>query len=96
MTINPIITANDGIPFGVGTTTYGFVNGELYQIPTGNVGSGVPFAGPGQPLQSYNAECYVDPAFPGSYFHPKDYACRGDQESALAGQRSRRRACTWI
>ncbi|HTX58898.1 MAG TPA: hypothetical protein VMH02_04405, partial [Verrucomicrobiae bacterium] len=86
ITINPILTANDGIPFGVGTTTYGFVNGVLYQIPTGNIGQSLPFAGPGQPLQSYNALCYVDPAFPGSIFHPKDYACRGDKESTLAGQ----------
>lgn len=86
ITINPIITANGGIPFGVGTTTYGFINGVLYQIPTGNVGQGLPFAGPGQPLQAYNALCYVDPAFPGSIFKPHDYACRGDKESPLAGQ----------
>jgi Carboxypeptidase regulatory-like domain len=85
-TINPIITANNGIPFGVGTTTYGYVNGVLYQIPTGNLGQGLPFAGPGEPLQSYNSECYYDPAFPGSIFHPKYYACRGDNESAIAGQ----------
>ncbi|MBV8722017.1 MAG: carboxypeptidase regulatory-like domain-containing protein [Candidatus Eremiobacteraeota bacterium] len=86
ITINPIITANGGIPYGVGTTTYGFVNGVLYQIPTGNLGQGLPFAGPGQPLQAYNSLCYVDPVFPGSIFHPKYVACRGDQESALAGQ----------
>src|SRR4029077_17584814 len=30
--------------------------------------------------------CYVDPAFPGSYNKPKDYACRGFAEPALAGQ----------
>lgn len=86
LTINPIITANDGIPFGVGNTSYGFVNGVLYQIPTGNLGSNLPYAGPGQPLQAYNAECYNDPAFPGSYFKPKYVACRGDHESTLAGQ----------
>jgi hypothetical protein len=86
ITINPIITANGGIPYGVGTTTYGFINGVLYQIPTGNVGQGVPFAGPGQPLQPYNALCYVDPAFPGSIFKPKYVACRGDKEAPLAGQ----------
>ena len=85
-TINPIITANDGIPFGVGTTTYGFINGVLYQLPTGNLGSNLPFAGPGQPLQAYNSECYQDPAFPGSAFKPKYVACRGDSESTLAGQ----------
>ena len=85
-TINPIITANDGIPFGVGTTTYGFINGVLYQLPTGNIGSNLPFAGPGQPLQAYNAQCYNDPAFGGSYFKPKYVACRGDSESPLAGQ----------
>jgi hypothetical protein len=86
LTINPIITANNGIPFGVGTTTYGFINGQLYQIPTGNIGQALPFAGPGQPLQAYNAECYDDPAFPGSILHPKYVACRGDKESPVAGQ----------
>ncbi len=85
-TINPIFTANEGIPFGVGTTSYGFINGQLFQVPTGNIGAGLPYAGPGQPLQSYNAECYYDPAFPGKYQQPKYFACRGDQESILAGQ----------
>ena len=46
----------------------------------------MPFAGPGQPLQAYNSECYQDPAFPGSAFKPKYVACRGDSESTLAGQ----------
>jgi hypothetical protein len=86
ITINPIFTADQGIPFGVGTTTYGFVNGQLYQLPTGNLGQALPFAGPGQPLQAYNAECYYDPAFAGNYFKPKYFACRGDSESLLAGQ----------
>jgi hypothetical protein len=85
-TINPIFTADDGIPFGVGMTSYGFVNGELMQIPTGNLGANLPYAGPGQPLQAYNAECYNDPAFAGSYLNPRYFACRGDSESVLAGQ----------
>jgi|GEM_PF-646936 len=86
ITINPILSADGGIPFGVGTTSYGFINGKLYQIPTGNLGQNLPYAGPGEPLQAYNAECYDDPAFAGSYFHPKYVACRGDSESVLAGQ----------
>ncbi|MBV8638566.1 MAG: carboxypeptidase regulatory-like domain-containing protein [Candidatus Eremiobacteraeota bacterium] len=86
ITINPIFTANGGIPFGVGTTSYGFINGQLFQIPTGNIGAGLPYAGPGQPLQSYNSECYYDPAFPGKYQNPKYFACRGDAESVLAGE----------
>ncbi len=85
-TFNPILTANGGVPFGVGKTSIGFVNGVLYSIPTGNIGVSTPFAGPGLPNQSYNATCYNDPAFAGSYFHPKYFACRGNNEPALAGQ----------
>jgi hypothetical protein len=84
--INPILSFDGGEPFGVGLTSYGFVNGQLYALPTGNLGQDVPYAGPGQPLQPYNALCYLDPGFPGNYFHPRYYACRGDSESALAGQ----------
>lgn len=83
---NPIFSFDSGVPFGVGKTAIGFVNGVLMQIPTGNLGVATPYAGPGLPNQSYNATCYVDPAFPGNYFNPKDYACRGYNEPALAGQ----------
>ncbi len=82
-TINPIFSGNAGIPYGVGTTSYGFVNGQLYQLPTGNLGSNVPYAGGATP---YVAECYNDPAFAGNYFKPKYVACRGDGESVLSGQ----------
>jgi len=85
-TFNPIITADNGVPFGVGRTSYGFVNGTLYAIPTGNIGIQTPFAGPGLPNQSYNATCYDDPAYAGTYFAPKYFACRGYSEPALAGQ----------
>lgn len=84
--INPILTYDGGEPFGVGMTSYGFVNGTLYALPTGNLGQNLPFAGPGQPNQAYNSTCYNDPAFAGSYFKPKYFACRGNSEPALAGQ----------
>jgi len=85
--INPIFSLDAGIPFGVGRDAIGFINGILYHLPTGNVGVATPYAGPGNPNQSINATCYVDPAFPGSYLHPKDFACRGYDEPALAGQK---------
>jgi len=84
--INPILSADGGYPFGVGRDAIGFVNGVLYHLPTSNVGVATPYAGPFLPNQSYNATCYVDPAFAGNYFHPKYYACRGYSEPALAGQ----------
>ncbi len=84
--VNPIFSYDGGIPYGVGMTSYGFVNGTLYAIPTGNIGISAPFAGPGLPNQSYNSTCYNDPAFPGNFFHPKYFACRGNSEPALAGQ----------
>ncbi|GAC1652778.1 MAG: hypothetical protein NVS9B12_02400 [Vulcanimicrobiaceae bacterium] len=85
-TFNPILSFDGGQPFGVGKTSYGFVNGQLYAVPTGNIGINVPFAGPGLPNQAYNSTCYNDPAFAGSYFNPKYFACRGNNEPALAGQ----------
>lgn len=84
--INPILSYDGGIPFGVGMTSYGFINGTLYAVPTGNLGISIPFAGPGLPNQSYNSTCYDDPAFAGNYFKPKYFACRGNSEPALAGQ----------
>ncbi len=84
--INPIFSYDGGEPFGVGMTSYGFINGQLYAIPTGNIGIQAPFAGPGLPGQSYNATCYDDPAFLGSILKPKYFACRGNSEPALAGQ----------
>lgn len=84
--VNPIFSFDGGIPYGVGMTSYGFINGVLYAVPTGNLGINVPFAGPGLPNQSYNSTCYNDPAFAGNYFHPRYFACRGNSEPALAGQ----------
>lgn len=84
--INPIFAFDGGEPFGVGKTSFGFVNGVLYAIPTGNLGISTPFVGAPVPNQSFNATCYDDPAFAGNYFHPKYFACRGNNEPALAGQ----------
>lgn len=84
--LNPIFSFDGGEPFGVGKTSYGFVNGVLYAIPTGNIGISTPFSGSPVPNEAFNATCYDDPAFPGSYFHPKYFACRGNSEPALAGQ----------
>jgi hypothetical protein len=83
---NPIFSFDGGEPFGVGKTSFGFINGSLYAIPTGNIGISTPFVGNPFPGQSFNAVCYDDPAFAGNYFHPKYFACRGDAEPALAGQ----------
>jgi hypothetical protein len=84
--INPIFSYDGGEPFGVGMTSFGYVNGKLYAIPTGNLGISTPFTGAPQPNQSFNATCFDDPAFAGNYFHPKYFACRGNSEPALAGQ----------
>jgi Carboxypeptidase regulatory-like domain len=84
--VNPIFSFDSGVPFGVGQTAIGYINDVLSQIPTGNLGVATPYAGPGLPNQPYNATCYVDPAFPGSYYDPRDFACRGYSEPALAGQ----------
>ena len=83
---NPIFYFDGGEPFGVGQDAIGYVNGVLYHLPTSNIGVATPYAGPGGPNQSFNATCYVDPAFAGSYFHPRDAACRGFQEPPYAGQ----------
>ena len=84
--INPILSFDGGEPFGVGRDAIGFINGVLYHIPTGNVGVATPYAGAGGPNLTQNATCYVDPAFAGNYFQPRDFACRGFSEPALAGQ----------
>ena len=83
---NPIFSFDGGEPFGVGKTSFGFINGVLYAIPTGNIGIQTPVSGSPFPGQSFNATCYDDPAFAGNYFHPKYFACRGNNEPALAGQ----------
>jgi hypothetical protein len=85
--INPIFNADGGEPFGVGLDAIGYVNGVLYHLPTCNLGVCTPYAGPGLPNQAYNATCYDDPAFPGNYFDPNYFACRGYAEPALAGQK---------
>lgn len=84
---NPIFSADVGLPFGVGLDSIGFVNGVLYHLPTCNLGQCVPYAGPGLPNQSFNSTCYLDPAFSGNYFDPRYFACRGNSEPSLAGQK---------
>jgi len=84
--VNPIISFDGGEPFGVGTDAIGYINGVLYHLPTCNLGICTPYAGPGLPNQSYNSTCYLDPAFPGNYMNPNYFACRGNNEPALAGQ----------
>jgi len=84
--ITPTVNFNGGYPFGVGKTSIGFIDGVLTTIPETNFGIGVPFAGANGPGNPYNAEYYVDPAYPGSYMNPNIAASRGYNEPALAGQ----------
>jgi len=84
--INPIFNADSGIPFGIGLDSIGFVNGVLYHLPTCNLDQCLPYSGPGSPQGSFNSTCYLDPAFPGNYFNPKYFACRGFNEPSIAGQ----------
>jgi len=83
--ITPSILANNGYAFGVGRSSYGYVNGQLYTIPETNYGSNLPYAGPQGPLNAYNASYYVDPQVPGSSQHPNIASSRGYNEPAIAG-----------
>lgn len=83
--VNPIFNADRGIPFGIGLDSIGFVNGVLYHLPTCNLDQCLPYAGPGSPQGPFNSVCYLDPAYPGNYFNPKYFACRGNNEPSLAG-----------
>ncbi len=84
--VNPILDFDGGEPFGVGRDAIGYINGVLYHMPTGNLGVATPYAGAAGPNLPIDATCYVDPADPGSYLNPRDFACRGNNEPALAGQ----------
>ena len=74
--INPIVSYNHGYPIGAGLNTATFVNGVAYGVTNTNVTS---------PIGSTGATQYVDPANPGSLFHPNVAATRGTPESSSAG-----------
>ncbi len=88
ITITPTIFANDGYPFGVGTSSIGYVNGELLTIPETNYGPNTPYAGVSGPGNAYNASYYVDPQVPGSTLNPNIAASRGYAEPAIAGDKN--------
>ena len=83
--ITPSLLANEGYAFGVGRSSFGFVNGNLYTIPETNFGVNTPYAGYGGPGNAYNASYYVDPQVPGSTFNPNVAGNRGYNEPAQAG-----------
>jgi hypothetical protein len=83
--ITPSLLANSGYAFGVGRSSYGYINGVLYNVPENNYGVGVPYAGVGGPGNAYNASYYVDPQVPGSTLNPNVVASRGNSEPAIAG-----------
>jgi hypothetical protein len=83
--ITPSLLANFGYAFGVGRSSFGFVNGVLYTVPETNYGINKPYAGVGGPGNAYNASYYVDPQVPGTSFDPYIVANRGYDEPAIAG-----------
>ncbi|HEV3154460.1 MAG TPA: carboxypeptidase-like regulatory domain-containing protein [Candidatus Baltobacteraceae bacterium] len=83
--INPIFAFDGGYPTGVGSQTYGGVNGQYIWIHETNFGAGAPLGGPQGPGNPYNASFFVDPANPGSYLSPNIAASRGYPEPALPG-----------
>lgn len=85
--INPIFAFDTGYPIGVGTQTYGGVNGAYVWIPETNFGAATPLGGPNGPGNAYNSSYYVDPANPGTYLNPNIAASRGFNEPALPGNK---------
>ncbi len=85
--INPIFAFDGGFPTGVGSQTYGAVNGAFTWIHSTNYGQGNPLGGPQGPGNPYNASYFVDPANPGSYLNPNIAASRGYDEPNLPGNR---------
>jgi len=83
--INPIFAFDGGFPTGVGSQTYGAVNGAFTWIPETNFGAATPLGGPNGPGNPYNASFFVDPANPGNYLNPNIAASRGFNEPALPG-----------
>jgi len=72
--VNPIIGFNIGYPIGTGLITAYGLNGKYYNLPATNVTNG-----------STSANQYVDPANPGTVFHPNVAASRGTPEKNSAG-----------
>jgi hypothetical protein len=83
--ITPSLLANTGYAFGVGRSSFGFINGVLYTVPETNYGVGVPYAGVGGPGNAYNASYFVDPQVPGATLKPNIVGSRGYDEPAIAG-----------
>jgi hypothetical protein len=83
--INPIFAFDGGFPTGVGSQTYGAVNGQYTWIPETNFGAATPLGGPQGPGNPYNASFFVDPANPGNYLSPNIAASRGYPEPSLPG-----------
>jgi outer membrane receptor protein involved in Fe transport len=74
--VNPIIGFNVGYPIGAGLVTPFQLNGKNYNLPQTNVTNAT---------GSTVATQYVDPANPGSVFHPNIAASRGTPEKNSAG-----------
>jgi hypothetical protein len=83
--ITPSLLANLGYAFGVGQSSYGFINGVLYNIPETNFGANLPYSGINGPNNPYNASYYVDPQVPGTTAKPNIAGNRGYNEPAIAG-----------
>jgi hypothetical protein len=74
--VNPIVGFNDGYPIGAGLITATTFNGKYYNLPSTNVTNQAGSALAGQ---------YVDPANPGTIFHPNVAASRGTPEKNSPG-----------
>jgi hypothetical protein len=83
--ITPIFAFDGGFPTGIGSQTYGAVNGQYIWMRETNFGAATPLGGPNGPGNPYNASYFVDPANPGSYLNPNIAASRGYDEPALPG-----------
>ncbi len=81
--INPILSFNDGYPYGVGTLTQVLINGKLYTVPYTNV------IAVQQPPYTNGVggtpALYVDPQNPGSFQKPVIAATNGFNEGSAAG-----------
>jgi hypothetical protein len=75
--VNPIIGFNVGYPIGTGLLTPYQYNGKFYNLPSTNVSNVT--------SGSTSANQYVDPANPGTIFHPNVAASRGTPEKNSPG-----------
>ncbi|HEV3088655.1 MAG TPA: TonB-dependent receptor [Candidatus Elarobacter sp.] len=74
--VNPIVGFNVGYPLGSGNITAFTFNGKNYNLPQTNVTN---------QISPVLATQYVDPANPGSVFHPNIAATRGTPEKNSPG-----------